>query len=109
MEARPDSFAAHHQRLAHDVVAAVASETVEPEEEEWVAAVRPSSSGRGSQRDGGTQPKRGIGRKNAGRGGGKQASGGKAAAGWSAGLRYKHAKFEAEAFSCEAPCTWTGN
>jgi hypothetical protein len=40
---RVDFFAAHHQRLAHDVGAAVAAISLEePEDKPVVAAVRPS-------------------------------------------------------------------
>ena len=108
LAARADSFASYHQRLAHDVVAAVASEPVETEEEEWVTAVRPGGSGRGSQRGGGTQPQRGDGKKKAGRGGGGKQSGGRRA-NWSAGLCYKHARYGAAAHSCLAPCSWSEN
>ncbi len=90
------------------MVATVASEAVEPEDEEWVAVVRPSNSGRGSQRGGATQPQHDNGRKKAGRGGGGKQSGGRRA-NWSAGLCDKHARYGAKAYDCQAPCTWTEN
>ena len=95
--ARADTFAAHHQKLAHDVVAAVAPEPVQ-QEDDWVAAVRPG----GSQRGGGSRPQRGDGKKKAGCGGGRKPGAKKGS-----GLCYRHYWYGAGARSCEAPCSYS--
>ena len=110
LAARADSFAAHHQRLAHDTVAAVASEPVEKEaEEDWVAVVRPSNSSRGSQHGSGTRPQRGGGNSNGGGNGNGKKKSWRSKPDWSAGLCDKHRRFGADALTCQAPCTWAGN
>jgi len=114
LAARADSFAAHHQKLAHDTVAVVASQPVsQDDEEDWVAVVRPGNNGRGSQHNSGTQAQRGGGN---GRGGGSSRGGGSGKKrpyrnkpDWSAGLCEKHRIFGADAHTCQAPCTWSGN
>jgi hypothetical protein len=106
LAARADSFAAHHQRLAHDTVAAVASEPVEGvAEEDWVAVVRPSNSSRGS----GTRPQHGGGSSRGGGGGSGKKKSYRSKPDWSAGLCEKHRIYGADARTCQAPCTWAGN
>jgi hypothetical protein len=68
-----------------------------------VAVVRPSNSSRGS----GTRPQRGGGNSNGGGSGKKKSY--RSKPDWSAGLFEKHRIFGADAHTCQAPCTWSGN
>ena len=112
--ARADQFWAHNSKLAHDVVVAVAPALPDPEEDGYMAAVRPGGGRRGSQRCGGGQSQQWGSQKKVG-GGGKQATQATHAlthceqARLGSGLCRSHFVYDAAARHYEAPCSWSGN